>query len=429
MKKLYILFALPIIGFIVNFSVWFWETKIMTDVLNELEKQLPLSGIELSHSDVKYSSFRAWQVNGYIENLKICYGKDRKNIIEIPILKFNGKPFNNNIEFSFTDKIYRRSKTSEESYRIEYDEELSPKLNLNLDLSFSEFLSMIPKLERKPIYTFIKHLQFSSPAFKVLEEKSNSYYFSGKELFLDLISNRDDRSRRFDINCAVNDILFDRNYSPRNESQKAQNLLNTELGPISAVFQVSYKEQPSKKQIEYLEKLGNKDVKPVLDSYRIDLIDVHSKSSLFDIDIKGSVNKQPEDIMLPSFNIIIDIANYTNLFDHYVDITNLIIKDLTLNNSDFDLLIINEGKKEELKKILASFNPKDNTLSLEVARKNNEEITISGESLIPLLIRIEQIINNQTSDGKKALPIPEKTVRETPILHNNNAIKEVDKRL
>ena len=410
MKKIYALLSLVIVAFIINFTIWFWQTKIITDNLIELQRQLSQAGIDLSYEEIKFSTFRSWQVNGYIENLKIGFGKQPRTDIEIPNLKFFSKPFDKAVDFTTNDNVSISFTTpiSYKSYQINYTEGSYPIITLDLDVSFSAFLDVLRDPHRKPMYTFIRHLQLSSPEFNLTDTKNHSIYLMGKKIFLDLYSDKDNNSRNFIIDLAMNNIIYNSNYIVENDIEKADKSLAVQLGNIDVLFQAHYKEQPSKKQLEFLQQQERQDMKVVFDSYYVDVKEIHFNTDLFGFSLKGYIDKQPEYI-IPAGDLKFTLKNYNNFVNHYVDSINLGIDKFTLQYFILPIQKIDEAKKEKFRKALKPFNKEGDNLVLEISRQGGDEIKISGRSLLDIFTELQTLLYEE---------VPIKAVPNTSVQNN-----------
>lgn len=432
MKKIYLVLVLVITILMVNFAIWFWQTKIITNSINELKAQLALQNIKIDFSEIKFSTFKCWQVNGSIEKFSVFMGRNNnKPGVEIPTLNFYSRPFDKVITLESNDNIlfYFNTLYSSKIYKVQYPSNNAAKINIELNVSFSDFLDMLYDQNRKPLYTAIHHLQWVNPEFTLIDEKNNFPYLSGKGILLDMRGSSTELSKDFEFNAIANDIQYHPNYDTNNLFEKLEQELNSKLGKINFIFQFHFKQQPDHEQLKQLQLDKNNKMPPVLNAYIVSLKNLMFSTSLFNLNITGTIEKQPE-FIFPEGNLVLNITEYLTFLDLFVDTFNIRLEYILKEYPLLPSYKINDIQKEKIRLLLDSFKPVNNTLSLELSRHGMNGITVSGRPLFDVISSLTTLLNQPApSNPSPTIPNPNQQQKNNTQVIPNNATLNKDAKI
>lgn len=394
MRKIFIVLFLAIIVFISNFSLWFLHTRAINQALLSFKNELLHNNIKLTYNDIKFTNFISWRVKGEIDQIAIQYGKNHKNIVSFKKLEFRSYPYKKYIILTSPESINIKTKIDTSNYNSYdlniKDSSILPTLALSLEVSLKDIITALKKIDAPKLH-LIDSLIYKDQGYNIIDE-NGSVFANTNSANISITTQTDKRSRRFDFDANLKNLVFNQDYKSTNYS--FINDLYKKLGELDVAVQFTYEQTPSKllKNLLETDKENRKNYKKVFDSYQINLKKLYQASNVYTMNISGNLDRQPNTI-IPDMELDFKIDNYKSFITYMVELYNGSLKEISHNPYS----AINLISDESTIKIIDLFNelkPDGENIDILIKHDQNKGITISDKPISHFLNSIQNIFFN-----------------------------------
>ena len=394
MRKFFILLLLIVIVFVGNFSLWFLHTRSVHQVLSQLKRELLHNNFNLEYDDIKFTNFKSWRVDGMIQKAKLTHGKDTTTVINLNTIKFVSRLFDKEISLSANDNIEVttiENKGVKSIFNfVQHSLNSKPKIIINLEISLRDIIDKLKNPEIPKLH-LIDSITYNDSGFDVYDLLNNQLFFNVGPSHLSMSSNKNDDRRRFDIDAGFKNLIFNKSYvSP--PSRKDFQIHYLELGEIGIDIELTYTQSPSKLLMELInkDKENKKNYKKLFDSYQVDIKKIKQTSSLYDINITGNLDKQP-DVFIPNVDMKFSIKKYKNFANYLTSIYNTMLERIFIIEPNFPAKRISHQGTIKLIEVFEEMKPINDDLEVSLTHRNEEGFVIGGKPMIVLLTDLQSV--------------------------------------
>lgn len=397
MRKVVVLLVLAFLVFIGNFTMWFWHTHSIKDALSQLKKELAYNNIQLSYSEVVFSNFKSWRVTGRLENLDISYGVNNHKKLHLNSLNFTSQPLKKKLKFSTQDHIEVIEKEAgvDSIYDIIFNDPINTRLDVRLDYSMRQLVDLFQNHEAAKLH-IIKSVDYKDSGLQMLNKLTNLAYLTTGPNYINISTESSDVLKQLNAVVSVNSILVNKDYKPADEDIPSF-MVYTKSGNISVKVDFSFIEKPSALQQEMMNnaEFKKKGIKPVLDSYHVDVREVSYNTDLFQSKISGQIDKQPT-VIVPNLNLDFNITSYEEFLNYHMDLYNIQINEWL---TESPLMPVSKLANDRRTKMVGLFKNigavSDKNLDIKITKESSGDILVSGKPLFALFTDFQNILDSQ----------------------------------
>ena len=398
MRKLGILISLALLVFIGNFGLWFWNTHLIKEALNQFKKELAYNNIQLSYSDIFFSNFKSWKPTGRIENLDISYGYANKKHLHIENLNFSVKPFKDKVKFFTNEKIFLNTQEGDQinSYEIALNDYKNTKIEIIFDSSIGSIIDILRDPESQKL-GLLKELKYKDSGIKIRDSKLNSEYLSSSDNSFSLEVKSSEESKRLDMNVKLNKILLNPNYDQAKPNPLY--MLHARNGNISVGIDFSFEEKPSQLQYEMLKnpEFKKKGLKLVLDSYELNIKDMYFDTDLFQSSVSGIVIKEPT-VVIPNANLDMKIKQYKEMINYHIALYNINVDEILTEHPFIPLSRVQPDKKDSFIALFKDIgNNSGDDLDIKIQKETGGDIMIGKKNAMLFFSDLQQLLEKPSA--------------------------------
>lgn len=400
MKKLVygILIAILLIV-LANFTLWFFNTRAITQSLEHLKIALADDDLEFSYAEITFDSFKAWRIEGVVVEPSLKYKFLGKFLnLNIPRVHFTSYPFSDELELSmpgdhflykFADKLIKK----DENVKVQYDTLSPPTFYFSFNKSLSELVPLFQE-NNTNLFRALKNISLKASGLNCIDNKTSALV--SKTGAIDIEANfvaptADGYGLEGIIK--IKDASYNPDYIP--------------LAPVA-----------EKAMYEYLVKTGTTDLN--LDfalhhsgktekshgDYKFTLKKLDYRNHIYAFDAGGTL-ELPSASTLPYVDMTINVDNYIEMIDFYDGYINAVYNNMGNSASHAKMFALSGEHIKVLKNILAKFATADNKkLVLVLNRTADKEFTISGRSFGEVITMLQPLFEAQAEHLKStAIPV------------------------
>lgn len=391
MRKLLILLVSCVLIIMVNFTLWFYHTRVINDVLASLKQNLAEQGITVSYGEILFSTFRYWNVKGSIDNFQFAIGnKDKGDPIameyNIEKLYFESQPLNAKIiVYTGSEKRVLKSASNINNPTLSSPQILEIKnidpLGEVLEIEFFDSISQLLKVgkgkqEKSPamshISNVIKKLSYYNNDITTTDIDKNLEYSYIRNLLIKYESELSNNGYIYNIFTNMGGLKFNQQYpfsSEVNNMYKEFAFFDPEGVTFNMDFSLDQYQSPA--QIDFYKKASeqkqNVELKTIFDSFRYKITDISYNSNALKFSVIGQLNFENVD---SSADVKMQFVNYKKFFESFVRAYNYRL----VTDSQSMAAGLKEIGTHDLRNIenyLAQFAD-NNTLTLNITKKKED---------------------------------------------------------
>ena len=302
MRKLYVLLVILLVGFLINFAIWFLHTQTITNAVNGIKAELLLNKYKLQYKNIKFTDFRSWAMNATLENVEIYDNNDEHGSkIALDQVSVLSNPYNQTIKVILPNDIKYAAKMSAGFKEVVFRfKEKLPFIQIKFNKKLSDIID-----DTK--FDVIKHLE----SLKVSIEQIEEYDSDSKQLILEIPSidiNIDNKletlsdTHNIDLLMQLKGLQYNEHYSSDDEKKNNYVRKNHDLGLADITLDANVIVP------QYSTMLGQK--------MFIKIKDITCQNDKFLVNVVGSLDNEQAS-MLPYYNIKFTVNNFTPFYQFY----------------------------------------------------------------------------------------------------------------
>jgi|GEM_PF-3910486 hypothetical protein len=399
--------AFAIIGFIVNFTIWFAYTREIRKIINSSQEALKLHDMHFTYDDLSFNSFKSWRIQAKIITPSLVIkNKNFENTLRAEAIEITVANFTDSMQLSLIGDLNNTNTSAKEDSAFDIVFNSPPQLNIKFREDASLLFDILIKAalntqNLENISQLIHAINYSDTGWLIYDTsggKRQPYYMVQGGNILNIENNSDYLNSSFNVQFSQKSAIWLPDYKSNSMVIQKLHDHSSSLGAASASLSLTMKNGASEETKNRWRRIYGKDyaksseITPVFEVPQVNINKLEISTDKFDVEISGTYERQP-DHAFPLIDMKLQFNNIDELLKYQQSLyNNAFVPQMQEETSAFK---IKEATDEQIKafaELIKSYSDENgHQVKLNLLYKRDQDFVINQKPAINFLTQFLKI--------------------------------------
>jgi hypothetical protein len=399
--------AFAIMGFIINFTIWFAYTREIRKIINASQEALKLHDVHFTYDDLSFTSFKSWRIQArLLAPSLVVRNKNFQNSLRAEAIDIVVTNFTDSMQLSLIGELNNQNTSEKEESAFSVIFNSPPQLNIKFRDDASLLFDILVKAafntqDFESIRQLVHAVNYSDSGWLIYDitgGKKQPYYMVQGGNNFNLENNSDYLTSSFSMQFSQKSASWLPDYKANSIEMQRLHDHSSALGVSSAKLSLTMQNGASEETKSRWRKIYGKDysenseITPVFEVPHVNIKNLEINTDKFDVKISGFYERQPGHAF-PLIDMKLQFSNIDELLKYQQSLyNNSVVVQMQQETSAFK---IKEATDEQIKafaELIKSYNEKnDHEVKLHLLYKKDQDFVINQKPVINFLTQFLKI--------------------------------------